>query len=397
VRLVGALINGAHSLDGADESAPERLCAAARSALEAVVCAPPPIIVTPEEPLDLSRGTTWFAPRAGDADENKKLVEAPSITASSNRTAKTRTVSLLPVGSTIRYYVSVDIPAGEQWDALCAAAHAVPFFGASTDHAQVTVERVDVEPEYQLGEHVWGPLAAGTNRVSRTLRIWTPDTIAWFDDVHRAGGGSAADWRITTTEYAHIAPSPPAPARNAGGEFHMLTLNSPITLREFAERVAAEPGWSGADVFPAVEFNAPNRVRGFGLFGNGVAAALAAAPADLATGADFPGSFVAWERSTWFGPWRNWQSATPAAAHRDPRVARRQLEVQLRQYGLTLTDLSNRPFARWHSRLLSVPSNYGLWFITAECEDPQGDPITGPVRVGECLSSGAGLMTPRRT
>ncbi len=396
VRLIGALLSGAHNLDGADPATPSGPCASARRALETVIAAPPPIIVTPEEPLELAGGTTWFAPRTGDGEAIKKLVEAPGVAASSNRTLKPRTVSLLPVGSVIRYYVDADIADGEQWEALCSAAHSVPYFGSSVDHAQVTVERVEAEPEYALGGHVWGPLAPDSNRTGRALRTWTRETLAWFDDVHRAGGESIADWRITTTTYAHVAPTPGASIFRGCGDFHMLTLNSPITLREFASRVAGEPEWVGADIFPAVEFNAPDRVRGFGLYGAGTGEALAAAPADLAAGADAPGSFTSWNRSTWCGPARVWQSATAAADHRDARVARKQLDADLRRYGLRLTEISSRPFTRWHSKRLSVPPNYGLWFVTAECAEPQEDPIAGPVRIGECLSSGAGLMTPCR-
>jgi hypothetical protein len=394
VRLIGALLNGAHNLDGGDYSPAAGRCALARQALSVLVSAPPPVIVTPEEPIELASGTAWYAARSGDDKALKELVEMPRALASANRVGKPRTVSLLPVGSSLRYYIDADIHDENQWGALSAAARAVPFFGSSMDHAQITVDRIDTRPEPMLGEHVWGPASDSSRRSMRSLRTWTPETLAWFDDVHRAGGESVADWRISTTPYTHLAPTPRAEFGGGSPDFHMLTLGSPITLRDYAERVSTVSGWNGMDVLPAVEFNAPDKVRGFGLYGPGTAAALNSAPPNLVDGADFPGSFVSWERSTWVGPSKRWQSATPSAAHRDARVARIQLDAELRQCGLRLTEMSPRPVRRWHSSKLCVPANYGLWFITAECEDPQGDPIAGPVRAGACISSGAGLLTP---
>jgi hypothetical protein len=401
VRLLGALLRGAHSLDGADDpDEPSGLCALARQALARVTAAAPPIIIAPEPPVELAHRTTWFAPRdAGDDKEGrKKLVAQPPSTASFNRVPKSRTVSLLPLGNEVRFYVAVDVMSDQHWLALKAAAAAVPFFGSSIDHAQITIEQVDSAPEPSPGEHVWRPAPAGSADTGAQLRTWTPDTIAWLDDNHAHGGASIADWRVRTTRYTQRPLPASSSGPRVGGTVHMLTLRAPITLRSYAERVAAVPGWDGAGILPAVEFNAPDRVRGIGLYGAGSDAALAVAPEELLDQSGlFPGSFTSWELGTWIGPAPRWQSATASAAHRDPRVARMQLDTELRSHGLRLTALSRSPLARWHSRQLAVPSNYGLWFLTAEAVDPDSDPVTGPIRIGECLPSGAGLLTPIRT
>lgn len=396
VRLIGALLNGAHNLDGGEEPTSLDRCSLARQALSVLVAAPPPVIVTPEKPIELASGTTWYAARSGDDKSLKDLVETPRALLDSNRMGKPRTISLLPLGSSLRYYIDADIHDENQWDALLAAARAVPFFGSSMDHAQLTVDRIDTVPEPFLGEHVWGPASVGSRRSTCEIRTWTSETLAWFDDVHRAGGGSVADWRISTTPYAQTSPMSKKESGKSNTDFHMLALTSPITLRDFAKRVSMVPEWDGSNVLPAVEFNAPDKVRGFGLYGPHAEAALNAAPVELLD-TDFPGSFVSWEQSTWVGPSKRWQSTTPSAAHRDVRIARMQLDSDLQQLGLRLVDMTPRSFTRWHSVNLSVPANYKLWFITAETIDPDGEPITGPVRAGACLASGAGLLTPRRS
>jgi len=396
VRLLGALLRGAHSLDGADDSAPSGACALARQALVQVTAAGPPVIIAPAPPVELAHKTVWFAPRdaGGPTAEMKKLVAQPAAAASANRVPKSRTVSLLPLGNEVRFHVAADIADEQQWIALAAAGRAVPFFGSSTDHAQITMERVDTPPEQTLGEYLWRPVRTPATNSGVKLRTWTPDTIEWFDDNHADGGAPIPDWRVTTTTYTS------RPLQDDAGEssgFYMLALPAPITLRDYAERVTAVQGWAGADILPAVEFNAPNKVRGFGLYGPGLDGALAQAPDELLESGDFPGAFTSWKPATWIGPAKRWQSATASAAHRDPRVARTQLDTDLRSQGLRLTALSRSPLTRWHSRQLAVPSNYGLWFITAEAIDLDSDPVTGPIRIGECLASGAGLLTPTRT
>lgn len=398
VRLLGALLQGAHNLDGADDpGGPSGQCALARQALAQLTTAAPPLIIAPAPPVELADTTIWFAPRAADDHKEglKRFVAQHPSTASFNRVSKPRTVSLLPQGNEVRFYVAADVTSDQQWLALKAAAAAVPFFGSSTDHAQISIERLDAVPEPSAGEHLWRPAPAGSTDTGAQLRTWTPETITWLDDNHSHGGAAVADWRIRTTRYTQ-RPIPGANSKpEVDGNVHMLTLRAPITLRRYAERVAAVPGWQGAEILPAVEFNEPDRVRGIGLYGPGRDAALAAAPEDLVgESVLFPGSFTSWEVSTWVGPAQRWQSATASAAHRDPRVARIQLDTELRSHGLRLTALSRSPLTRWHSRQLAVPSNYGLWFLTAEAVDLDSDPVSGPIRIGQCLPSGAGLLTP---
>lgn len=398
VRMLGALLAGAHSLDGSHGDTPTGKCADARRALEQITTAPPPLIVTPEAPVELADTVVWFAPRdAGDSYrvELSRLVRRPAVLSSSNLVSKPRTVSLLPLGNVIRFNIDTDIDDEQLWSALASAAAAVPFFGSSADPAQITVERVETYPEPEHGEHLWRPVPAAAARTA-PLRCWTPATVSWFDDNHIHRGAPVADWRVTTTNYTQRPARILDPGSPENGHFHMLTLPAPITMLEYADRLAGVQGWKNADILPAVEFNAPDRVRGFGLYGPRVDELLDSAPDDL-IGGDFPGSFHAWEPATWVGPSRRWVSATPTAAHRDPRAARVQIETQLERLGLRLTALSHRPFKPWHIRRLRVPVHYGLWFLTAEVPDLDSNPISGPLRIGECQSSGAGLLTPDRT
>lgn len=425
-RLVGALLAGAHTLPGADPDSPSGQCQAARKALSTLTAAPLPMIVTPAPPVEMAdNDLTWYAPdhpvgnlfekpkkntssgQVSVTDDGRKsakvlrkVVSPPTGMDASNKQPKTRTVSQLPLGTRVTYVIAAEIADGEQLDALRAAAQAVPYFGASCDHAVVTVGRDDctvdeLQENLRDGEQVW-VAATGRGRSGSTIRGWSAATVEFFDDIHRDGGTpAAADARVPETRYVRYRGKISEDPRHEN--LLILPFSGGVkSLRQFAVIAAGLDTDEHVLVLPALDRNRGDRVRGAILVGPGrhevadrYADVFALDNDVLSTGMNPP---------TWVGPSERWESVTPIAGHPDSFIARGEIELDLREQGLQLVAMTGGGWRKWHTTRLDLLVQYGRWFVTARTLD--GQPISGPIRIGACETAGAGLLAPppaRRT
>lgn len=390
-RMVGALLAGAHNLDGQDRDA-------ARDAIGALTALPNPLIVTGAQPVELADNLQWFTPRnAGMPDDDKNhatggikafLDAMPGVDAI-NRTTKARTASLLPGAYQMAYLIDGEL-GGAQVEALRSAAAEVPYFGASTDQATVTVE-VAVASAGELADElcweglcVWEPSAGGT-----PIRAWTPDTVAFYDDRFECGGTKVdADPRVPLTGYRPRSRAE-KPAK------------WPLLIRALAEGPAVIGDWpqllgsvrervSGLDVavFPAVDMSRANRVLGIIFTGGDRARGVSACSGLLDPVAD--SAHVTLQPRTWSGPATVWESVTGMVAHRDAFIARGEAELICADAGLSLVDLSSQPWRRGQGTVPGVGRQYRQWFIRAASDEP----TAGPISVGRFAETGAGLLAP---
>lgn len=411
-RLIGALLRGAHALDGADPHQPSGACAQARAAIRSLTSAPAPKIYTPEAPRELARNQTWYARRNApetlrvSAKEMERYVDLKCAFDVRTMEAKPFTVSLLPDGDTLFYLVDTD-PSDSAVAALDAAAQQVPFFGASSDHATISVRAADAGPD-DSELTIWVP---DDTRRDATVRGWTENTVDWFDARHllavEESGASTmlhGDWRVPEISYRKTTVAyQRAGAEPSGGEHALLVIPLPRaeTFHRFRELVNSFPESLRTRAFPAVDLSRAGVVRGIGIPEATTAdrdAAFAALPDEVLDFEPVAG-LRSWAAQTWQGPAPLWVSATPAAAHRDPRIARAQLTHALATRGLTLTAMVRNPTLRFQTRALPAESRFGLWFVTAEPADLDTvgrlpSPV-GPIVIGDEKDKGCGVMLPR--
>lgn len=296
---------------------------------------------------------------------------------------------------------------------LADAAATVPFLGAATDQSLISIT-FDDAPVNDVSRRitaastrstlqVWKPMAGQVldRDGDRILRGWSEGTVAFYDDAFERGGEPVVgDVRIPDTRYridntdTATAASGTAAAEPAAPVVIREFTRGTVTMRTFATLATRiRERLDGVDVrlLPALDRNRADSVRGVIFAGPGRWDGLRAA-AGIVT--DEPLSdAVSLTPATWCAPSTLWESATPVASHRDPKIARAHVEHDLRAQGLHLVAIDPKPWQPWQSRRLAIGGEYGLWFITAAADEP----IPGPICIGSCQQAGAGLLRPTKT
>ncbi|MFT3660146.1 MAG: type I-U CRISPR-associated protein Csb2 [Gordonia sp. (in: high G+C Gram-positive bacteria)] len=397
LRLLGALIAGAHTLESDDERR------SVLGAVERLTFRAAPVIHAPGH-LHLRHPRTYTektAPgtagaTAGVLDKFLDLTVVGMST--SSRTAKPVHGVLLEA-PTIRF--DVGAMSDEDASLLQRAADAIGYFGRSQDHAIVTVSTSD--PEALPGEVVYEPHPDPLGR----QRGWTPESVSWFEARHHAimldpGRPLPAEVGVfTRLRYDRRSSSnPTAPPDTSRDPLTPVMFTRGIRLSDVPRQlrlVGALP--EGVRAIPLVNFNRP----GAKCYGFAVSGALQPRLTAAALIRDRIGPLASEEvgvesplfhRYTDMAAGRRWITATPIRAFGHPRMLERALTSVL-PTGAIDVEASTRPLDAWQQRFPDLDLTDGLsqWFVRFTTPEA----IDGPLSIGARTDLGFGLCVPVHT
>lgn len=393
LRLVGALVAGAHSLHSA------ALRDTALGVIRRITTAPSPVIEAPEAlPLGLR---PYFAQKTGvppGLTAANGLEEFLSVDyfglATKSKTLKPNAGIALS-DTRIRYLIAGITTTADELTALRAAAGAVPYFGRSNDAAIVTVG--DTEPEPLPLRRL---LPFEDPRGS--TRGWTSRSVDWMDLNYELMANSRDAPQIPDTAYSVRLAYRAVPSA-LSKPLQVVPLRSALPGRQVPGFMARLEVPNGAVAFPLVVAGAPHsdgRCLGIGFQTAGDGASPVTDMVSAVIRAERPTAAPILELSQrktldperWTRAARSWVSATPVRAFPDVRV----LEYLLRQrFGdrFALLRADREPMESWQQRWPSPPGlvdGLAQWWVKLRLPTP----TAGPLRIGTANELGFGLMIP---
>lgn len=407
VRLLGALKSGAHALDDT------ALSAAAHSALNRLVEAPPPTITTPHDVL-LGHPAT-YTDRTGlperisakyEERPGRLLTLAPFDMDSSNRDAKSRDGVALD-GHRIDFEIDLDLPPDEI-QALDAAARHIAYFGRSEDAAVVEVlQQPDDSPTDDDRRVTWYPF--DTEGGSRG---WQPNTIEWMDEcfsrvfandpVVSSLPSLPPTGYVRPLTYRTVGPQADRPL------LHIVRLPepkeqqlTPSLLRRLHPLIPT--GWKALPLTASSHPNSDGHLLGLGLYPCDDADMTVNPSPDLSPLRDELGVLPPVHRQltsllpeTWVGPARHWTSTTPLRGFPQLMVLEDALKREAdKRFGIDVviveasTQEQKSRDHRWANS--AYTDGFGLWWVTVDFAQP----VVGPLQLGSSTEHGFGAFLPR--
>jgi hypothetical protein len=393
VRLMGALIAGAHAL-------PEQRRRAALDAIAMVAESPAPSIDVPEGKR-LHHPPTYTEKSAPTSTRGLRdfLDLSRAGMSTTSRTLKHVDGTLLE-GTQVGFVLDVD---DDLVPALDDAASQVPYFGRSHDHASLGVTVDEHIPEYT---------SRRTPRIvaSGEWRGWNPLTPRWFEArfealfrspsnlIPEAGGA------VTPLDYRpHQTARPPEPDGDGASELSFVPFTSGVqqsVLPRLLVDIAPHPG---AERFPVINhYYGDSRCHGIAVRGtsqdrrtevSNLTSRLAerSRPPMINFGLRSEGVLNFYRNQT---SQRRWVTVTPIRAFGHRIVLEKSLSDAAGMPVEVVAAATDPQFTwqrRWpNGRLVDGRSTWFVEFITAE-------PVDGPLLIGERTDLGFGLCVPTST
>ncbi|MBB4134504.1 CRISPR-associated protein Csb2 [Gordonia humi] len=392
VRLIGALLSGAHQLQSGDERT--RAVAAIQDLSET----PPPVIRAPNS-VSLDHPSTYTEKSAPPtskitANELKAFLDLTALSglSTSSRTQKPTTGRLLSAPMIV--YDIGDLPT-ETITGLRLAATSVGYFGRSQDHAVVSIEVDSPVIEGGIYERYIPEFSAD----GRT-RGWTPGTVDWFDRRHDAimlnpGRPLPSDaGAFRSLSYRPHGPGSPASAAPAEAELTPVLFSRtirPSDVHRILRRLSAD---DTTEMFPLVSFNVRYpKCYGVAVRGH-VTDRLAAADRiheELGSLTSEEPSNRLFEQYSRMRPSRLWVTATPIRAF-GHRFALADILASAVGAPVEVLAADTRPLDAWQQKFPDLDLTDGLsqWFV----KFTTADDVEAPLRVGAELTRGFGLCVP---
>lgn len=381
-RLAAALLAGASTLDGQQYSA-------ARAALARLEQAEPPAWHLP--PASTSRRPAVWASAVVPSSEKSprllpKVLDLPSAgSGMTDQRTKYPQYPVRVVTTEPTAWMDVDVAlSGDELAALSEAALAVPYVGQATHPADLGILIPDeaggwtdhTSPDGACHAEMAAPGAQhecwtpSTRQDAVSVRCWCPGMLQVLDEDHRRRSsnhtGVAEHLKGRTV---HYAPS----RRRSADSWYPLGLQRPT--RDVVATMQALPVEPGT-VLPLVR---GERLMGMLCRDAGTLLQLQhSMPDELASD-----DRVRRTAGRFLAAARRWRSATPVAAHADARVARAHLEQALAVLG-DPSAVSLEPAARASQPVRGLAT----WHVDVTFAEP----VRGPLRVGEGVASGAGVL-----
>ncbi|WP_309130787.1 type I-U CRISPR-associated protein Csb2 [Brevibacterium sp.] len=407
IRLLGALKQGAHSLESSDTAR------RAHDALNRLVAAPPPIIHTSDHRdlaiPDTYTDRTWLPSRLS-ATHGETAVEYLGLEHfgmdSHNRVAKPQGAVAL-AGRRLEFRIEIELEP-EHIEALDAAARLVPYFGRSNDPAMLNV--LSIDDTYAASRHLiaWHP----SKRPMGHLLGWQPNTIAWMDENHRRRFSEDGSINVLPTlpPDAYTQPLSYSRAVPRQERMHVLELptsvpqpRAPALMREIAE--VLPPQWRALPLTASLHPQSDGRLAGIGL----LPLEIAEVPPPLAAvnavinrcvydrAAVTSGAVRTLDPSTWTRSAIRWTSTTPLRGFPDIRVLSYNLCQETQEHfgtGVTITEAHSEPHRRGEHRWPSSAYSDGLaqWWLEIEFDGP----VEGPLALGASTDHGFGMFLPHK-
>lgn len=394
VRLLGALVAGAHALDDGSE------VDQARSAIQTLAATEAPVIHT-SEIIALAHPATFTeksapATRKATKGQLESFLDLTHLDmATTSRIPKPMLGVALEVPSVV---FDVGPLEAETVAGLRLAASRVGYFGRSQDHAVIAVSEEVPDLTGLSVTHIPRRSSSGSSRG------WTPQTLAWLDARHDAimnspGHPIPSDAAaVQGLEYRSPGErNTPSSATNRGPGMSPVMFLSSIRQADVPRvlaRLAASP--PSVDIIPLINTGrSPARCFGLAVRGDltpriDAVQAIRDALPDLVDTDEVAGGrlFDRYARAT---PSTSWITATPIRAFGHPFMLNRAFELAGLN-GVEIIEADTRPANDWQNRLPDLDLGDGLsqWFVQFRTPEP----TTGPLLVGAALTRGFGLCVP---